>query len=89
MYSCYFSPNDLFEVFDTQILLLEESLSETRGRNLIAGDFSSKSPERIEARLNRRGILIDEMVARNDLMVLNTDRKMKFRHGAEGGLLTS
>ena len=28
VYSCYFSPNDLFEIFETQILLLEESLRE-------------------------------------------------------------
>ena len=27
VYSCYFSPSDPFEVFETQILLLEESLS--------------------------------------------------------------
>ena len=45
VYSCYFSPNDPFEVFETQILLLEESLKEASGRSLIAGDFNSKSPE--------------------------------------------
>ena len=28
VYSCYFSPNDPFEVFETQLLLFEESLSE-------------------------------------------------------------
>ena len=45
VYSCYFSPNDPFEVFETQILLLEKSLSEAVGRSLIGGDFNSKSPE--------------------------------------------
>ena len=65
MYSCYFSPNDPFELFKTQILLLEESLSKARGRTLIVVDFNSKSPEWGEARLDRRGILIGEMVARN------------------------
>ena len=44
VYSCYFSPNDLFEIFETQILLFEESLREASGRSLIAGDFNSKSP---------------------------------------------
>ena len=34
--SCYFSPNDSFEIFETQILLLEESLKEASGRSLIA-----------------------------------------------------
>ena len=28
VYSCYFSPNHPFEIFETQILLLEESLKE-------------------------------------------------------------
>ena len=54
VYSCYFSPNDPFEVFETQILLLEKSLSEAVGRSLIGGDFNSKSPEWGETRLDRR-----------------------------------
>ena len=45
VYSCYFSTNDPLEVFETQILLLEESLSETVGRSLIGGDFNRKSPD--------------------------------------------
>ena len=65
VYSCYFSPNDPFEIFETQILLLEESLREASGRSLIAGDFNSKSPEWVEASLDRRGILVGEMASRN------------------------
>ena len=45
VYSCYFSPNDPFQVFETQILPLEESLSDAVGRSLTRGDFNSKSPE--------------------------------------------
>ena len=45
VYSCYFSPNDPFEAFETQILLLEESLNEARGRTPIAADFNCKLPE--------------------------------------------
>ena len=44
-----------FEIFDTQILLLEVSLREASGRSLITGDFNSKSPEWGEACLDRRG----------------------------------
>ena len=79
VYSCYLSPNDPFEIFETQILLLEESLREASGRSLIAGDFNSKSPEWGEARLDRRGILVGEMAARNDLIVLNRGREFTFR----------
>ena len=45
VHSCYFTANDLFEIFETQILLLKESLTEASGHSLIAGDFNSKSPE--------------------------------------------
>ena len=86
VYSCYFSPNDSFEIFETQILLLEECLRKASGRSLIAGDFNSKSPEWGEARLHRRGILVVEMVARNDLIVLNRGRDFTFRRGAGGSI---
>ena len=89
MYSCYFSRNDPFEIFETQILLLEESLKEASGRSLIAGDFNSKSPEWGEARLDRREILVGEMVARNDLIGLNRGRDLTFRRGAGARLSTS
>ena len=85
VYSCYFTPNDPFEIFETQILLLEESLREARGRSLITVDFNSKSPELGEARLDRRGILVGEMAATNDLIVLNRGRDFTFRRGGGGG----
>ena len=89
VYSCYFSPKDLFEIFETQILLLEESLREASGQSLIAGNLNSKSPEWEKARLDRRGILVGEMVARNDLIVLNRGRDFTFRGRAGGRLSTS
>ena len=58
LYNCYFSPNDPSKVFETQILILDECLSEAVGRTLIGGDFNSESPEWGEARLDRRGILV-------------------------------
>ena len=69
--SCYFSAGDPFEVFKTQIFHLEESLREASGLSLIAGDSKSKSREWGEARLDMRGILVGEIVARNALIVLN------------------
>ena len=44
MYRCFFSLNDPFEIFETQILHLEESLTEAIGLFLISSDFNSKSP---------------------------------------------
>ena len=81
VYSCYFSPNDPLEVFETQILLLEESFSEAAGQTLIRGDFNSKSLEWRKARLDRRRILVGEMAARNNLIVLNQGKDLTFRRG--------
>ena len=82
VYSCYFSHNDTFEIFETQIILFEESLREGSGRTLISGNFNSKSPEWGVSRLDRSGILVGVMVARNDLIVLNRGRDFTFRRGA-------
>ena len=76
-----------FEIFESQILLLEESLREASGRSLIAGDINSKSPEWGKAHLDRRGILVGEMAARNDLIVLNQGRDFTFRRGAGGSII--
>ena len=89
MYSYYFSPNDPFKVFETQILLLEEGLSEAVGWTIIGGDFNSKSPELGETRLDRKGILVDEMVARNDLIFSSQGKELPFSRGAGGSKLTS
>ena len=88
-YSCFCSPNNPFEVFEIQILLLEESLSEADGRCLIGGDFNSKPTKWGEGHLDRRGILVSEMVPRNDLIVLNQGKEFTFRRGAGGLLLPS
>ena len=85
VYSCYFYPNDPFEVSENQILLLDESLIEAVVRTLIGGDFNSKSPEWCESHLDRR-ILGGEMVNRNDPTILNQGREFTFRRGA-GGLI--
>ena len=85
VYSCHFYPNDPFKVFETQILLLKESLSEAVGQCLIWGEFNSNSPEWDEACLHRRGILVGEMVVRNDLIVSNQGKEFTFRRGSGGG----
>ena len=61
--------------------------SEKLGGALITGDFKSKSPEWGEARLDRRGILVGEMAAGNDLIVLNRGRDFTFRRGAGGSII--
>ena len=71
-------------VFEIQILLLEESLSEAVRRSLIGGDFNSKSLDWGEARLDRRGIIVGGMVDRNHLVILNRGKEFTFRRGVGG-----
>ena len=80
------STNGLKTLLGTRILL-EESLSEAVGRSLMGGDLNSKSPEWGEARLDRKGILVAEMVPRNDLIVLNQGKEFTFRRGAGGSII--
>ena len=87
MYSYYFFPNDTFEVFETQILLLEENFRNASWWSLKGGDFNSKSPEWGKARLYRREIMVDEMVARNDLIVFNRGKDFTFKRGAAGSII--
>ena len=64
VYSCYFFPNDLFMIFETQILLLEESLREASGQSLIVGDFNSKSHEEL--------FILDELKRTGGRLKVNT-----------------
>ncbi|XP_043479874.1 uncharacterized protein LOC122509708 [Leptopilina heterotoma] len=87
IYSCYFSPNDPFGKFDTEIRSLEESVRAFDGDVLIAGEFNSKSPEWGETRQDRRGILVSDMLATNGLVVLNRGHEFTFRRGESGSIL--
>lgn len=86
IYSCYFSPNDTLGKFTEELNTLEDSIS-TQVDVLITGDFNGKSPAWGETRLDRRGILINEMIARKDLIVINTGNKPTFNRGEAKSVL--
>ena len=44
-------------------------------------------PSGVRTRLDRRGILVGEMVARNKLIVLNQGGEYTFRRGAGGSII--
>ena len=87
IYSCYFSPNDTLEKFQKDIDELEASLKRTKGEVLVAGDFNGKSSEWGETRSDRRGDIICEFVARNDLIILNTGNVNTFQRGDASSIL--
>ncbi|XP_051170483.1 uncharacterized protein LOC127287535 [Leptopilina boulardi] len=87
IYSCYFSPNDPFKKFDAEVQALEESIRAFGGDVLIAGDFNSKSLEWGESRLDRRGTLVANMVAANDLVVMNRGQQFTFSRGVSESII--
>ncbi|XP_043472927.1 uncharacterized protein LOC122505400 [Leptopilina heterotoma] len=87
VYSCYFSPNDPLKKFEAEVQAFEESIKAFGGDVLIAGDFNSKSPEWGETRLDKRGTLVSDMVAANDLVVMNRGREFTFRRGVSGSII--
>lgn len=81
IYSCYYSPNDSKETFEAQLEALGESISQSSLKVLITGDFNAKSPLWQETRLDRRGQLVTELLARKDLVVVNQGDKPTFERG--------
>ena len=87
VYSCYFSPNILYDYFVTQLDDLDDSIRTARTEILVAGDFNSKSPEWGSGQLDRRGEVLSEMIARIDLAVLNEGNAYTFRRGNTGSVI--
>ena len=87
IYSCYFSPNDSIEKFKKELNELEISLKTTRKELLIAGDFNGKSPEWGEHRADKRGDIVCEFVARNNLVILNIGSENTFRRGDAASII--
>ena len=88
VYSCYFSPNDKLERFAAELDALEESLASASAMDvIITGDFNAKSPDWGEARLDRRGTMVSELIARRDLAVLNTGNGQTFRRGSASSII--
>ena len=54
---------------------------------LIADDFNSNSPKWGEARLQKTGMLVSEIVVKNDLIVLNRRHEFTLRRGAVGSII--
>lgn len=64
--------------FETELGNLEESIEAAKENVLVTGDFNAKSPQRGETRLDRRGLLVAETIARKDLVIINKGGKPTF-----------
>ena len=77
--SCYLTPNEGIQEFQTKLDSLEEVIQEAQGRVLVAGDFNAKAVEWGMPKTDSRGRRTLEMAARLGLIVLNSGRTSTFR----------
>lgn len=83
--SCYLTPSDNIEEFQSKLNSIEDKILEIGGSFLIAGDFNSKAVEWGMPLTNSRGRRVLDMSARLGLILVNTGTATTFRRaGCQG-----
>lgn len=77
--SCYFTPNETIQEFIQKLDELEDKVRDIGGEMVVAGDFNAKAIEWGMTDPDTRGRLVMEMVARLNLIVMNTGNTPTFR----------
>lgn len=76
--SCYFSPNTQPEDFIEFLDEIENEIKDHRGPIVVAGDLNAHSRTWGSARTDTRGGELEDMLARNNLFVINEDGEPTF-----------
>lgn len=79
LYSCYMSPNDNLQQLDDNLNEIGRQVRQNREEAVIVGDFNAKSPQWGLDTTDRRGELVAEWLAENDLIIVNEGTKPTFR----------
>lgn len=83
--SCYFTPNEAIDIFETKLGELEDVVRDAEGGVVVGGDFNARAIEWGMPQTNTRGRLILEMAARSGLVVLNVANTPTFRRAGQEG----
>lgn len=78
IYSCYFSGNDEFLEFEQSLEEIAVRIRTYNEKAIVAGDFNAKSPQWGMTFTDRRGQLVTEWLAANDLIIVNQGDKPTF-----------
>lgn len=78
IFSCYASGNQDIEHLENLLNDMSPTLRSKGTKAIIAGDFNSKSPLWTNHKSNRRGAVIEEWIAENNLVLLNEGYKPTF-----------
>lgn len=87
VYSCYASPNQDLEELEEILCGIGRLIRLKREPAIIVGDFNAKSPQWGLDTTDRRGQLVTEWIAENDLVVVNVGAKPTFRRREYSSIL--
>lgn len=87
LFSCYSSGNADIGDLEETLNEIEQHLRANSAEVVITGDFNAKSPQWGMNQTDRRGQIITEWIASNDLVVINQGSKPTFVHQNYGSIL--
>lgn len=87
LFSCYSSGNDEIQDLEETLQEIESHLRMNRTEAVIAGDFNAKSPQWGMSLTDRRGHILTDWVASNDLVLINKGNKPTFTYRSYGSIL--
>lgn len=87
LFSCYSSGNDDIQDLEETLQEIELYLRMHRDEAIVAGDFNAKSPQWGMNTTDRRGQLMTDWMASNDLVLINQGSKPTFTHQNYGSIL--
>lgn len=87
LFSCYSSGNDEIEDLDNTLVEIESHIRVNNNEAVIAGDFNAKSPQWGMNVTDRRGQLLIDWIAANDLVLSNKGNKPTFTRGDYSSIL--
>lgn len=82
IYGCYISPNAHIEAYRSYITSLQRNVRQHKKEVIIAGDFNAKSHAWGSKREDEHGTVLMEMIASENLVVLNCGNEPTFIRGS-------
>lgn len=79
VYNCYSSGNKDIEDLEDILEEIGRRIQANRENAIIVGDFNAKSPQWGLENTDRRGVIVTEWIAANDLVVMNEGNKPTFQ----------
>lgn len=87
IYSCYASPNALWNDYEDLLDALQGSIRHCLGKVLVAGDFNTKAHAWSAGVEDRRGIALADLMAGMDLVVLNRGNSPTFQRRTSSSII--